>query len=100
MSVASIITAKNGVCSDARIALGAVAPAPMRARAAELAIKGKSINEKSAAEAAQAALAAVLPLGMNQYKVDIARDLDKEIHSRHAGMRCKWGRAAVQDFSS
>ncbi len=75
VSVASIITAKNGVCSDARIALGAVAPAPMRAREAELAIKGKSINEKSAAEAAQAALAAVLPLTMNQYKVDIARTL-------------------------
>ena len=77
VSVASIITAKNGICSDARIALGAVAPAPMRAREAELAIKGKSINEKSAAEAAQAALAAVLPLTMNQYKVDIARTLIK-----------------------
>ena len=75
VSVASIITAKNGICSDARIALGAVAPAPMRAREAELAIKGKSINEKSAAEAAQAALAAVLPLTMNQYKVDIAKTL-------------------------
>jgi xanthine dehydrogenase YagS FAD-binding subunit len=47
----------------------------MRAKEAEAAIKGKSINEKSAAEAAQAALAAVQPLTMNQYKVDIARTL-------------------------
>jgi CO/xanthine dehydrogenase FAD-binding subunit len=75
VSVASIITEKNGVCSDAHIALGAVAPSPMRAREAELAIKGKFINEKSAAEAAQTALAAVLPLTMNQYKVDIAKTL-------------------------
>jgi CO/xanthine dehydrogenase FAD-binding subunit len=75
VSVASVITAKKGICSDARIALGAVAPAPVRATGAEALIKGKPINEDTAAEAAQTALAAVQPLGMNQYKVDIARAL-------------------------
>lgn len=75
VSVASIIAEKNGVCADARIALGAVAPAPMRSRAAEAAIKGKSLNKENAAAAARAALAAVQPLAMNQYKVDIAKTL-------------------------
>ena len=33
VSVAAVITSKKGVCSDARIVLGAVAPAPLRANA-------------------------------------------------------------------
>jgi NADPH-dependent glutamate synthase beta subunit-like oxidoreductase/CO/xanthine dehydrogenase FAD-binding subunit len=77
VSVASVITARNGVCSDARITLGAVAPAPFRAVAAEAAMKGQPINEEKAAEAAQRALAAAQALGMNQYKVDVARALIK-----------------------
>ncbi|MBN1568315.1 MAG: FAD binding domain-containing protein [Acidobacteria bacterium] len=77
VSVASLITEKNGVCSDARIALGAVAPAPVRALAAESAMKGKQLTEENAAEAAKAALASAQTLSMNQYKVDIARTLIK-----------------------
>jgi xanthine dehydrogenase YagS FAD-binding subunit len=57
--------------------LGAVAPAPVRATGAEALIKGKPINEDTAAEAAQTALAGVQTLGMNQYKVNIARTLVK-----------------------
>jgi NADPH-dependent glutamate synthase beta subunit-like oxidoreductase/CO/xanthine dehydrogenase FAD-binding subunit len=77
VSVASIISSKNGICSDAKIFLGAVAPSPLRAVAAEAAIKGRQIDEASAAEAAKLAVAEVQPLSMNQYKVDIARTLIK-----------------------
>jgi xanthine dehydrogenase YagS FAD-binding subunit len=77
VSVASTITETDGVCSDARITLGAVAPAPVRAIAAEEVIKGKQINEDVAIKAAQAALADAWPLRMNGYKVDIARTLVK-----------------------
>jgi NADPH-dependent glutamate synthase beta subunit-like oxidoreductase len=77
VSVAAVITSKKGVCSDARIVLGAVAPAPLRASAAEAAIKGKIIGEDGAAEAAMLALAEASPLSMNAYKIEIARTLVK-----------------------
>lgn len=77
VSVAAVISSKNGVCSDARIALGAVAPAPLRATAAEAAIKGKPLNDAEAAEAARLALAGAAPLAMNGYKAEIARVLVK-----------------------
>jgi NADPH-dependent glutamate synthase beta subunit-like oxidoreductase len=77
VSVASIITSKNGICSDAKITLGAVAPAPLRVLSAEAAIKGKRLDESEAAEAAKVAMAEIQPLSMNQYKVDIARTLIK-----------------------
>jgi CO/xanthine dehydrogenase FAD-binding subunit len=77
VSVASLITMKNGLCDKARIALGAVAPAPVRAFAAEEVLKGKPISEAVAAEAAEAALAEAKPLSMNAYKIEIARALVK-----------------------
>jgi carbon-monoxide dehydrogenase medium subunit len=43
------------VCNDVRIALGAVAPTPIRAVAAESVLKGKSLTESLALEAGKAA---------------------------------------------
>jgi len=85
VSVASIINVKAGVCTDARIALGAVAPGPVRASKAEKMLVGRSIDEKAAAEAAEAALAGAKPLSMNAYKIEIAKTLVKRaiLESRH-----------------
>jgi CO/xanthine dehydrogenase FAD-binding subunit len=77
ISVASLIIVGNGVCKDARIALGAAASKPFRVAAAEKAIKGKVINEKTAEAAAEAAVKDALPLNTNKYKVHIARTLVK-----------------------
>jgi NADPH-dependent glutamate synthase beta subunit-like oxidoreductase/CO/xanthine dehydrogenase FAD-binding subunit len=77
VSVASVITIKDGICQDARIVLGAVAPAPMRATQAEQALKGKAINAKTAQAASEAAVAGAIPLTMNAYKVEIAKTLVK-----------------------
>jgi NADPH-dependent glutamate synthase beta subunit-like oxidoreductase len=77
ISVASIITVGDGVCKDARIALGAVAPRPIRATGAEQAIKGKAIKAKAVEEAAEAAVADVIPLNNNAYKVEITKVLVK-----------------------
>jgi xanthine dehydrogenase YagS FAD-binding subunit len=65
------------VCVDARIALGTVAPGPVRAKAAEKMIIGKPIDEHRAAQAAEQAIAGAQPLSMNAYKVEIAKTLVK-----------------------
>jgi CO/xanthine dehydrogenase FAD-binding subunit/thioredoxin reductase len=77
VSVASVIAEKNGVCEKARIALGAVAPVPLRAVAAEELLVGKPISESLAAEAGALALQGVEPLSKNEYKAEIAKTLVK-----------------------
>ena len=77
VSVASVVIVENGICVDARIALGAVAPGPVRAKSAEEVLINRPISEASAAEAAQTALSGAKPLGMNGYKIEIAKSLIK-----------------------
>jgi len=77
VSVASVITVDGGVCRDARIVLGAVAPAPVRATMAEQAIKGRAINAATAEAASEAAIIGAVPLNMNAYKVEITKTLVK-----------------------
>jgi len=77
VSVASVITVERGLCVDARIVLGAVAPAPVRAKKAEEVIKGRPIDQNAAAEAAEQAVLGAMPLSMNAYKVEIAKTLVK-----------------------
>jgi NADPH-dependent glutamate synthase beta subunit-like oxidoreductase/CO/xanthine dehydrogenase FAD-binding subunit len=77
VSVAAVITIDGGVCQDARIALGAVAPAPIRATLVEQAIKGKAINATTAESASEAAVTGAVPLAMNAYKVAITKTLVK-----------------------
>ena len=77
VSVASVITLDDGVCTDARIVLGGVAPAPIRATEAEKVIKGKPLDALTAARSAEAAVRGALPLGNNAYKVQVAKALVK-----------------------
>jgi NADPH-dependent glutamate synthase beta subunit-like oxidoreductase len=75
VSVATVMTVDDGVCKDARIVLGGVAPEPVRVNKAEDIIKGRPIDGKIAAEAAEAAVEGAIPLTMNGYKVEIAKAL-------------------------
>ncbi len=75
VSVATMVTLDHGVCKEARITLGGVAPAPIRAEAAERLIEGRQIDEEAAAQAAEKAVEGAKPLGMNAYRVEIAKTL-------------------------
>jgi xanthine dehydrogenase YagS FAD-binding subunit len=77
VSVASVIAMEKGLCRDAKIVLGAVAPTPLRAEGAEQAVKGKAIDETTAEEAARAAVSDARPLSRNAYKIELTKALVK-----------------------
>jgi NADPH-dependent glutamate synthase beta subunit-like oxidoreductase len=75
VSVASVLSIENDICQDARIVLGAVAPHPLRATAAEKVLIGRALDGKQASAAAEAALEDALPLEKNSYKIPIVREM-------------------------
>jgi NADPH-dependent glutamate synthase beta subunit-like oxidoreductase len=77
VSVALVMSVDNGDCKDARIVLGGVAPEPLRAKTAEEFLKGRFVDEKTAADAGKLALEGVVLLNQNAYKVEIAKTLVK-----------------------
>ena len=64
-------TDDSGVCRKASVVLGAAAPVPYRARAAESALAGNPVTEAVARGAARAALGGAAPLSGNAYKLPI-----------------------------
>ncbi len=73
--VAVVLDLESGVCRKAAVVLGAAAPAPHRARAAEAALTGKRIEEPVIRVAARAALQGAAPLAKNGYKLPIFETL-------------------------
>jgi xanthine dehydrogenase YagS FAD-binding subunit len=74
LALASVHLRLDGASvADARICLGAVAPIPWRSPAAETALKGKTIGEDSARQAAEAAVKDAQPLSQNRFKVQLAK---------------------------
>ena len=58
-------------CRRASVVLGAAAPVPYRARGAEAALAGKTVDEATARAAARAAMEGARPLSQNGYKVPV-----------------------------
>lgn len=74
LAAASVNLVMSGpTVKSARIVMGAVAPVPWRAAAAERVLAGKAITEALATEAAVAAVAGARPMTGNAYKIQIAR---------------------------
>jgi xanthine dehydrogenase YagS FAD-binding subunit len=74
LAAASVNLVMSGsTVKSARVVMGAVAPIPWRAPAAELVLAGKAITEAIATEAANAALAGARPMTGNAYKIQIAK---------------------------
>ncbi|GGX85178.1 FAD binding domain-containing protein [Streptomyces minutiscleroticus] len=74
-SVAAALDVRDNVVRDVRLAFGAVASRPWRARAAERALTGGPATAEAFAAAADAELAAAEPLRDNGYKVTLIRNL-------------------------
>ena len=85
---ATVVLAMNGdTIRSARVVMGAVAPVPWRARAAEQALTGKRIDEQTAAAAAEAALEGARPMSQNGYKVHVAKTAVKRAILQAGGIK-------------
>ena len=75
VSVAALIVTAEGICTEGRIALGAIAPGPLRVSKAEEMLRGKRLDPTTLQEAAEMAVKEAKPLSMNGYKVEIVKAL-------------------------
>ena len=71
VSAAVKMTLAGSSIANVRIVCGGVAPVPWRLKAAEDALRGRSVSESAAAQAAARAAGDARPLAENGYKVDI-----------------------------
>lgn len=85
-SVAVNMQMRGGVCRSARIVLGGVAPVPWRSPEAEKVCVGEKIDEALSMTAGRAGVAAAVPLGKNDYKVDMTANLVKRALLMCAGL--------------
>jgi len=88
IAFATVVLAMNGNrVGSARVVMGAVAPVPWRAQAAEQALAGKTIDEQTATQAAEAALTGARPMSQNGYKVQVAKTAVKRAILQAAGIK-------------
>ncbi len=82
VNAAVMVTVADGICKDARIALGSVAPTPIRVTEAERALEGQRPGEPSFVRAAEAAAETVKPISdirsTAQYRKEMVRVLVKD----------------------
>lgn len=75
IGVAAVLAVEGERITDARLALGGVAPIPLRMHAAEQALVGERASSDLFQRAADSALAEAAPLEHNGYKVPLAHSL-------------------------
>jgi carbon-monoxide dehydrogenase medium subunit len=82
VGVAAVVTLDNGHCADARIALGAVAPTPIRAARAEAVLRGQPLSAEVIAEAARLAAEDARPISDVRGSADFRRHLVRVLTRR------------------
>jgi carbon-monoxide dehydrogenase medium subunit len=91
VGVAAVVRARDGICEDVRIGLTNMAGTPLRATAAEEALRGQALDEESIARAAEHAAEGTEPPGdLNaspEYKSHLARVLTKRALTAAASPR-------------
>jgi len=75
VGVAVLVVPDNGKCKDIRIALGAVAPTPLRAKKAEAVLKGQAFDENLIEKAAQAAAGEAKPIDDHRASAEYRREM-------------------------
>jgi xanthine dehydrogenase YagS FAD-binding subunit len=85
VSVAFGAAVVGGRLRHVRLALGGVAPVPLRVPAVEALLEGQAPGAARAAEAARAAFADAKPLAHNAYKLDLGRALVARAVEQAAG---------------
>jgi len=79
--VGSFITLEGALCKEARIALAAVAPTPVRARAAEQSLAGQALTRAAIERAGALAMEAASPIsdvrGSKEYRMELVRVLTR-----------------------
>ena len=78
VAVLRSLDSSGGVCSDIKIALGSVAPTPIRARKAEEVFRGKKVNDRLIEQAAQVAAEETRPRSRADYRRRMSRVLVSE----------------------
>lgn len=78
VAVLMTLDSADGVCTDIRIALGSVAPTPMRAKQAEAVLRGKRIDDRLIEQAAQVAAGETRPRSRADYRRRMSRLLVSE----------------------
>jgi len=90
VGVAAWVLQEEGLCRDCRIALGAVAPVPMRARNAEATLRGQPLTDELLAKAGQAAMAECSPIddirGSAEYRREMVRVLTQRAVKQAGGL--------------
>jgi CO/xanthine dehydrogenase FAD-binding subunit len=87
VSAASWLKVENGVCKAARIALGSVAPTPIRVPGAEAFLAGKPVTEDVLAQCAEMVGREITPITDLRASADYRRDLAETL-SRRTLMAC------------
>lgn len=82
VNIASVLIVKNGVCEEARIALGGIAPTPIRAHRTEDVLKGKRPVAKIIEEAAEIAADETKPITDIRSPADYRKELTKVLVRR------------------
>ena len=82
VNAAIVLTVKDRVCEDVRIALGAVAPTPIRAKKAEELLKGEKLEDKVIKEAAETAAGETQCISDLRASADYREELSKVLVRR------------------
>jgi carbon-monoxide dehydrogenase medium subunit len=82
VGVAAVVVAEDGICRDVRIALGAVAPTPIRARRAEESLRGQKLSDNLVERAARIAAEECHPISDHRASAEYRRDMVEVLATR------------------